>query len=128
MAEKSTSQAAIQNTQALTITWYQVWSGIHINNPSLPVPEFGSYRRILLAGTANPPYTITQISIRFVADGSSLDKPYYQEPYVYCDMHLQDYPVIMDLITRGVDNKKPGTTFQAQFIIDIAQLDMYIST
>ena len=128
MENTSNTGALMTNIEALTITWYQLWSGITVKDPTVPVPEYETSCRIELLGNVNPPYTISQIEIKFVPDNILLAKPNYLEPALYCEMHQKDYPVVIDLVTRGVDNKKPGTTFQAQFIINIAQLDMYIST
>jgi len=128
MENNKTPEAVVNNIEALTITWYQLWSGLTVKDPSVPIPEYETTCRIELLGDVNPPYTISQIQIKFVPDNRTLARPDYMAPALYCEMHQSDYTVVTDLLTRGVDNKKPGTSFQAQFIINIGQLDMYVST
>ncbi len=127
MIDKAKAAAMFWTIEHLSITKFQLFSELTIDDPALPVPNYISYTILFLEGVASPPNTITAVQIKFVPDGQPLKPPNWQPPNLACEKHQSEYAGMMDMVTRGIENKKPGSDFTATYIIEIGQLDIILS-
>lgn len=123
-SEKETaSQWTIEH---LVITRYTIHSHITVDSAG-PNPNYISHSIVMLEGAASAPYTITAVHIKFVPDGQPLAKPSWQAPNLSCEKHRSEYAAIMDMINKGIDLKKPGIEFSANYIVELAQLVLIVT-
>ena len=80
-----------------------------------------------LTGAVTLPYTINAVQIKFVPDDQPLSKPSWQPPNLSCEKHISEWDTIFEMVNRGLITKKPGSDFTAQFIAELAQLNIILS-
>lgn len=82
-----------------------------INNVQTALPPSTVMEEMLvmhLSGPVIPGFSLTVVRITFIPDTTLLSTPVFSAPVLRCDRHIRDYSLIMDLITRGVNNQ-PGS-------------------
>ncbi len=127
MIDKVKAAAMAWTIETVELTKLEmILSEVSIEDPTATVPNYISNTLLILMGVPTPPYILSTIQIRFVPDSQKLMTPSYQPPVVVCEKHQSEYAGIMDMISRGIENKKPGVSFTALFIVEIPQLDLIL--
>ncbi|MEO6611389.1 MAG: hypothetical protein ABIT05_04625 [Chitinophagaceae bacterium] len=101
--------------QHLVISKYTIQSHITVEAP-VPTPNYISHNILFLEGTPSAPYTMNTVQIKFVPDGQPLGEPSWQDPNLSCEKHRSEYAAIMDMVNKGIENKKPTTSFTATYL------------
>ena len=118
--------ATTWTTEHLVITSYSIQSHLTIDSPG-PNPNYISYTILFLEGVATAPYNINAIQIKFIPDGQPLAAPSWQSPNLSCEKHRSEYAAIMDMVNKGIEFKKPGTEFSANFIVELNILTLFLT-
>lgn len=112
--------------QHLVITKYTIHSHITVEAPG-PSPKYISYTILFLEGVPSSPYTMNAVQIKFVPDNEPLSAPSWQDPNLSCEKHRSEYAAIIDMIEKGIDSKKPTTSFTADYLETINQVVLVLT-
>jgi hypothetical protein len=67
------------------------------------------------------------VQIKFVPDGQPLRAPSWQDPNLSCEKHRSEYTAIMDMVEKGIENKKPSTSFTATYLDAVGQVVLILT-
>ena len=124
MSKNENNAAPPWTIEFLRITDYHMNSEISINASGT---GYDSYTNLFLTGAVTLPYTINAVQIKFVPDDQPLSKPSWQPPNLSCEKHISEWDTIFEIVNGGLITKKPGSDFTAQFIAELAQLNIILS-